>query len=112
MVRSVTLLTQVVNLRWEEKGEQEDLELYDIQLDGRGRLDWAAVKEAFSADQVDIKGRGPPGLLQEGDRKGLTRATFQPGSIILVTVSRQAQGEDRATGQTVTHVPLQLSDPP
>ena len=107
----MTLLAQVVNLRWEEGGEQHKQEVWNILPDGSGRLDWAAVKEAFGADLVEIEDRGTPALLKDGEWKGFTMGTFQPGSTILVTVSRRAQGESRATGQTVTHVPLQLSDP-
>ena len=107
----MTLLTQVVVLHWEEAEEQHTQTLYDIQADGSGRLDWAAVKEAFIAVVVEIKDGGTPGLFPSGNMQGLTRATFQPGSTILVTVSRKAQDEHRATGQTVSHVPLQLSDP-
>ena len=107
----MTLLTQVVLLHWKDGDEEHKQELWNIQLDGSGRLKWAAVEKAFGADLVEIEDEGTPALLQEGDRKGLTRATFQPDTTILVTVSRKAQGESRATGQTVTHVPLQLSDP-
>ena len=102
---------QVVNLRWEDGDEEHKQELWNIQLDGSGRLKWAAVKKAFGADLVEIEDEGTPALLEDGEWKGFTIDTFQPGSTILVTVSRKAQGEDRATGQTVTHVPLQLSDP-
>ena len=101
----MTLLTQVVILRWEEGGEQEELKLRDIQPGGSGRLQWAAVKETFNADLVKIVREGSPALIEEGEWKGFTIDTFQPGSTILVTVSRKAQGEDRATGQTVTNVP-------
>lgn len=90
----MTLLAQVVILRWEEGDEEHKQKLYNIQLDGSGRLDWAAVEKAFGADLVEIKDEGLPGLLQEGDMKGLTRATFQHGSTIPVIVSRNAQGEN------------------
>ncbi|KAK9916570.1 hypothetical protein WJX75_004341 [Coccomyxa subellipsoidea] len=36
---------------------------------------------------------GTPGIFPSGDREGLTRTTYQPGSTILVNVSRRAQGE-------------------
>ena len=105
MVRSVTLLTQVVNLYWREGGERHKQKLHDIDLDGSGRLKWAAVEKAYGADLVEIEDEGTPALLEDGEWKGFTIDTFQPGSTILVTVSRKAQGEDRATGQTVTFVP-------
>ncbi|MGH3055578.1 MAG: hypothetical protein ACRDL7_11435 [Gaiellaceae bacterium] len=89
-----TLLTQVVFLHWEEEGEQHKQKLYDIQLDGSGRLDWAAVKEAFGVDLVEIEDEGTPSLLKDGQWKGFTIDTFQPGSTIMVTASRRAQGED------------------
>ena len=108
----MTLLAQVVLLHWKDGDEEHKQELWNIQLDGSGRLKWAAVKKAFGADLVEIEDEGTPALLEDGEWKGFTIDTFQPGSTILVTVSRKAQGEDRATGQTVTHVPLQLSDPP
>ena len=88
------LLAQVVILRWEEGGEQEEQELYDIQPDGSGRLDWAAVKETFNADTVKITGRGSPSVLKDGEWKGFTLRTFQPGSTIMVAVSRIGQGEN------------------
>ena len=89
----------MVALRWEEGGQQEELQLYDIQHDGSGRLDWAAVEKVFGANMVKIKGRGPPGVFPRGDKEGLTRDIFQPGSVILVTVSRNPQGENRASRQ-------------
>ena len=109
-LRSVmTLLAQVVVLSWEEGGEQEEQELYDIQLDGSGRLDWAAVKETFHADTVKITGRGSPSVLKDGEWKGFTLRTFQPGSTILVTVSRTVQGENKGDCQEDI---LCASDPP
>ena len=93
-VTVMILLAQVVILRWEEGDEEHKQKLYNIELDGSGRLDWAAVEKAFGADLVEIKDEGLPGLLQEGDMKGLTRATFQPGSTIPIIVSRNAQGEN------------------
>ena len=79
-------------MKSEETGEQHKLKLHDLQPDGTGRLDWAAAKEAFGADLLEIKVEGTPGLLQEGERKGLTRDTYKPGETILVNVSRRSQG--------------------
>ncbi len=95
----VSLVTQVAILHGEEEGEQEELQLYDIQDDGRGRLDWTAAERAFDARLLKIKGRGPPGVFPSGDREGLTRDTFQPGSVLPVTVYRK-QGETRSTRQS------------
>ena len=97
----MTLLTQVVLLHWKDGDEEHKQELWNIQLDGSGRLKWAAVKEAFGADLVEIEDRGTPVLIEDGQWKGFTMGTFQPGSTILVTVSRKPQGENSATGQTV-----------
>ena len=88
------LLAQVVILRWEEGDEEHKQKLYNIHLDGSGRLKWAAVEKAFGADLVEIKDEGTPVLLDEGQWKGFTIDTFQPGSTILVIVSRRAQGEN------------------
>ena len=97
--KTVSLVTQVAKLHGEEEGEQEELQLYDIQDDGRGRLDWTAAERAFDARLLKIKGRGPPGVFPSGDREGLTRDTFQPGSVLPVTVYRK-QGETRSTRQS------------
>ena len=72
------------------------LQLYDVQPDGSGRLDWAAVKKAFLADVVEIKGRGPPGVFPSGDKEGLTRDLFKPDSIVTVIVTLRSQGKMRA----------------
>ena len=102
-VRSViTFLAQVVNLRWEGENEEHKQKLYDPQPDGSGRLDWAAVKEAFGADLVEIEDAGTPSLLKDGDWKGYTIDTFKSGINILVAVSRKAQGGERAREQIVT----------
>ena len=85
------LLTQVVTLHWEETGEESLPKLHDIQPDGSGRLDWAAVKEDFCADVVKVGG-ATPSTFQEGALKGLTREVFQPGSTVMVDVTRKAQG--------------------
>ena len=83
----------MVTLRWEETGEESPQELLDIQPDGRGRLDWAAVKESFCADVVILAGgASPPVFNQEDASKGLTRKLFQPGSTIFVAVTRKASG--------------------
>ena len=95
----------MVTLLCKEKGQQEKLQVYDIQPDGSGRLDWAAVKEAFDADTVKIQGRGPPGLFRSGDKEGLTRDIFQPGSVLPVTVSRK-QGEILGERQSGMKQPL------
>ena len=97
----MTLLAQVVLLHWKDGDEEHKQELWNIQLDGSGRLKWAAVKKAFGVDLVEIEDEGTPALLEDGEWKGFTIDTFQPGSTILVTVSRRAQGNSRATGQTV-----------
>ena len=89
----------MVTLRWEEEGQQEELQLYDIQHDGSGRLDWAAAEEVFDAKIMKIKGRGPPGVFPSGERQGLTRDIFQPGSVLQVTVTPK-QGKTQATGQS------------
>lgn len=56
--------------------------------------DWIGrpVERALTADLVEIEGRGSPGLFPSGHREGLTRAIFQPGSTIRVSVSRKVQG--------------------
>lgn len=90
-VFTASLPIQVITVRWDETGEEHMQKLHDIQ-EGRGRVDWAAVKKAFRADLVEIKDEGTPELLKTGDREGLTRASFQPGSAILVSVSRKSQG--------------------
>ena len=100
----MTLLTQVVNLRWEEGGKQHKQEVWNVQPDGSGRLDWAAVENTFDADLVEIKNRGIPALLKDGEWKGFTMGTFKPGSTILVTVSCKGQGENRATRQAVKNI--------
>ena len=56
----------------------KEMELYDIETDGSGRLDWAAVELTLTADLVEIEGKGRPGVFPSGHREGLTRATFQP----------------------------------
>ena len=89
----MTLLTQVVILHWKEGGEQHKQKLYDNHLDGSGRLDWVSVETVFGADLVEIVDVGRSSLLRNGQWEGFTLDTFQPGSIILVTVSRKAQGE-------------------
>ncbi|EIE25669.1 hypothetical protein COCSUDRAFT_60683 [Coccomyxa subellipsoidea C-169] len=89
--RTESAEAQVVFLKSEETGEQRKLKLHDLQPDGTGRLDWAAAKEAFGADLLEIEDEGTPGLLQEGGRKGLTRDTYKPGENILVIVARRAQ---------------------
>ena len=97
----------MVTLRWEEEGQQEPLQLYDIQHDGSGRLDWAAAEKAFDADTVKIEGRGPPGIFPSGEREGLTRDIFQPGSVLQVTITRK-QGKTQATRQSgVKQAPMQ-----
>ena len=53
------LFTQVVTLRWEETGEESLPKLHDIQPDGSGRLNWAAVKKDFCADVVKVEGATP-----------------------------------------------------
>ena len=93
------LLAQVMTLSWEEEGQQEKLQLYDVQPDGSGRLDWAAAEKAFDADTVKIEGRGLPGVFPSGERQGLTRDIFQPGSVLPVTVTPK-QGKTQATGQS------------
>jgi hypothetical protein len=45
-----------------------------------GRLGWAAVEEAFSADLVEITDEGTPVLFPSSDKEGLTGTTYQPGS--------------------------------
>ena len=47
------LLAQVVILRWEEGDEEHKQKLYNIHLDGSGRLQWATVKKAFGAPDGD-----------------------------------------------------------
>ena len=88
-----------MTLRWEEEEQQEKLQLYDIQPDGSGRLDWAAAEEVFDAKIMKLKGRGPPGVFPSGELEGLTRDIFQPGSVLQVTVTRK-QGKTQATGQS------------
>ncbi|CAK0772165.1 hypothetical protein CVIRNUC_003935 [Coccomyxa viridis] len=83
--------TQVVTLRWEETGEESLPKLHDIQPDGSGRLDWAAVKKDFCADVVKVEG-ATPSTIQEGALKGLTRDFFQAGSTVLVAVTCKAPG--------------------
>ena len=68
----MTLLTQVVLLHWKDGDEEHKQELWNIQLDGSGRLKWAAVKEAFGADLVEIEDEGTPALLEDGEQKGFT----------------------------------------
>ena len=88
----MTLLTQVVSLRWEEGGEQHRAggvahSSETAAADWTGRL-W---KEAFDADLVEIVRIGEhPALLKNGEWKGFTMGTFQPGSTILVTVYPQS----------------------
>ena len=89
---AMTVLAQSVTLSWEEGEQKEEMELWDIQLDSKGRLDWAAVKEAFNADVVEILHEGSPPLLDEDPWEGFTMQTFQPGSTILVSVSCKTQG--------------------
>ena len=98
-------LLQTVRLFWEEAEQNEMLQLYDVQPDGSGRLDWAAAKEAFMADVVKIKDRGPPGVFPNGDKVGLTRDLFQPNSVITVIVSLRRRGKIRAVplGHPVGH---------
>ncbi|CAK0732011.1 hypothetical protein CVIRNUC_000073 [Coccomyxa viridis] len=91
-------MAQVVTLRCKEKGQQEKLQLYDIQPDGSGRLDWAAAEKAFDADTVKIEGRGPPGVFPSGEREGLTRDIFHPGSVLQVTVTRKQGTSASGTG--------------
>lgn len=73
-------------------GEEHLQTLYDIQSNGHGGLDWAAVEEAFRAEVVETLTYGVPGLFKNGDREGLTRSTFQPGITILVKVFGRASG--------------------
>lgn len=89
---AITDFAQCVTLSWEWGGKKEEMELWDIQFDGKGRLDWAAVKETFSADVVRILGKGTPPLLKKGEWEGYTRETFQPGSTIQLSVDRRGQG--------------------
>ena len=86
------LLTQVVTLRWEEAGEEMPHILHDIQPDGSGRLDWAAVEESFCADVVNIVGASTPSVFRNGASQGLTRLLFKPGGTIRVIVMRKAPG--------------------
>ena len=88
-----------MTLRWEEEEQQEKLQLYDIQPDGSGRLDWAAAEEVFDAKIMRLKGRGTPVVFPSGELEGLTRDIFQPGSVLQVTVTRK-QGKTQATGQS------------
>ena len=81
----------MVTLRWEETGEESLPKLHDIQPDGSGRLDWAAVKKDFCADVVKVEG-ATPSTIQEGALKGLTRDFFQAGSTVLVAVTCKAPG--------------------
>ena len=83
---------QSVTLHWEDGKQKEEMELWDIQSDGKGRLDWLAVEKTFSADVVRILRQGSPSLLKRGEWEGYTRETFQPGSTILVSVSCRSQG--------------------
>ena len=78
-------------MRWEKEGEESLPKLHDIQPDGSGRLDWAAVEKDFCADVVKVEG-ATPSTFQEGALKGLTRDFFQPGSTVFVAVTRKAQG--------------------
>ena len=86
------ILAQTVTLSWGEGKEMKEMELYDIETDGSGRLDWAAVELTLTADLVEIEGKGRPGVFPSGHREGLTRATFQPGSTIRVSVSHKLKG--------------------
>lgn len=53
----MNMFAQTVTLSWEEGKEKKEVELYDIETDGGGRLDWAAVERALTADLVEIEGR-------------------------------------------------------
>ena len=81
-------------MKCEETGEQHKLKLHDIQEGGGGRLGWAAVEKAFNDGLVEITDEGTPVLYPSGDREGLTRTIYQPGSTIPVNISHRAQGMD------------------
>ena len=83
---------QSVTLSWEEGGQKEEMDLWDIQSDGTGRLRWAAVEKTFMTDVVTLLDKGSPPLLDEGPWKGFTMATFHPGSTIMVSISCFTQG--------------------
>ena len=42
-----------------------------------GRLDWAAVKETFRAEIVQIVNEGVPACLQAGERTGLEEPSLK-----------------------------------
>ena len=90
----VIFLTQTVILRWEMAGEEHLQKLHDIQSDGRGRLDCAAVKAAFRAEKVETLTEGFPAVFMSGgpDLEGLTKSTSQPGTTIPVKVTGKASG--------------------
>ena len=83
---------QVVTLEWEEGKDEQQIQLCDIQSDGRGRLKWEAVERAFGAANVELALGGPPSLCQGTQRKGLTKGLFKPGSTIPVVVFGKEQG--------------------
>ena len=81
----------MVILRWEESEDEQQVQLCDIQSDGRGRLKWESVK-AFGAANVELTIGGPPSLCQGTQRKGLTKGLFKPGVTIPVVVFGKEQG--------------------
>ena len=93
--------------------EREQLELHDLQLDGGGRLDWAAVERSFAARALSIVGGGSPVLIQGGPWNGFTTDTCQPGCIITVEeAAPKAPGRATLTtcGPVASQVPISVTE--